>query len=367
MVLPGPELSIIVPTYNEVENIETLIGSLNQALVGILWEVIFVDDDSPDGTSALVKEIGFRDHRIRCIQRIYRRGLSSACIEGMLSSSAPYLAVMDADMQHDEKLLPSMLATLKNEKIDVVIGSRYVEGGRIERWEKRRSQISQFGTRLSRLILKVQIQDPMSGFFMIRRSVFIECVRDVSGLGYKILVDLFASAKRPLSFKELPYQFRKRIAGDSKLDSLVAWDFGMLLFDKLMGKIVPVRFIAFGLIGGLGIVVHFSCFLIVFKLLKNGFATSQIIATVIAMTFNFSLNNILTYRDVRLRGWQWLRGWFSFTLACSIGAVANVGIASYLYQTDSKWVLAALAGVIVGAVWNYAVTATYTWERSSVK
>jgi dolichol-phosphate mannosyltransferase len=357
----GAELSIIVPTFNERENVAELVRRLDKSLMGCCWEVIFVDDDSPDGTSTLARQIAQRDCRVRCLQRIGRRGLSSACIEGMLASSAPYLVVIDGDLQHDETLLLPMLNALKTGEEDIVIGSRYVSGGGIGAWDSSRAHMSRRATWLSRLVIRADLTDPMSGFFMIRRDVFAAAVRNLSMIGFKILLDIFASSPRPLRFKELPYQFRSRQAGESKLDSRAKWDYGMLLLDKLIGHIIPVRFIAFILVGSVGVFVHLTAVTLLFKGLKVPFVPSQIGSTFIAMTTNFALNNVFTYRDVRLRGWRWLRGWAAFILACSFGALANIGIAAYLFEKNAGWTLAALAGITVGAVWNYAVTMVYTW------
>jgi dolichol-phosphate mannosyltransferase len=359
----GIELSIIVPTFNERDNVRELVYRLASCLSQVSWEVIFVDDDSPDGTADLVREISSQDRRVRCLQRLGRRGLSSACIEGMLSSAAPYLAVIDADLQHDETLLPQMLLTLRDSSTDIVIGSRYVSGGGIGEWDHMRALMSRFATWLSHLVLRAQLTDPMSGFFMIRREAFHKTVHTLSGLGFKILVDLFASSPRPLRFKELPYQFRNRQTGESKLDSRAAWDYLLLLLDKMIGRIMPIRFIAFMLVGGMGVFVHLLIFLLLFNGQKIGFVISQSIATFAAMTSNFVLNNTFTYRDMRLSGWQWCRGWVSFTLVCSVGAFANVGIASYLFEKKIFSLLSALAGIVVGAVWNYAVTSVYTWKK----
>ena len=360
---PGIELSVIVPTFNERDNVCELVERLETCLGSIRWEVIFVDDDSPDGTAEQVRAISMDKHQVRCLQRIGRRGLASACIEGFLSSAAPYLAVLDGDLQHDETLLPQMLETLKQGETDIVIGSRYVAGGGIGDWNQTRALISRVGKRLSSLILRAHLTDPMSGFFMIRHDAFYDSARNLSGLGFKILVDLFASSPSPLRYKELPYQFRSRQVGESKLDHYAVWEYLTLLLDKMIGHLIPIRFITFTLVGGLGIVVHLLVLTLFFKGLQKEFVTSQAIATVIAMTFNFALNNVLTYRDMRLKGWQWLRGWVSFTLGCSVGAFANVGIAAYLFAMDTFWLFSALAGVIIGAVWNYAITGTYTWRK----
>ena len=339
-----------------------LIGRVERALTGITWEMIFVDDDSPDGTSAEIKAIAAVDSRIRCIRRVGRRGLSSACIEGMLASAAPTLVVMDADLQHDEGKIPEMLEALKKERAQLVIASRYGAGGAIGDWNRTRAFMSRLATRLSRIVCRQPITDPMSGFFMIRAEALERCIRRLSGKGFKILLDIVASTPGVLRIAEVPYTFRERLHGESKLDSLVVWDFGMLLAEKTIGRYVPVRFFAFTLVGGAGVLVHMA----VLAALRAGqvsFSNGQAVATIVAMIFNFWLNNLLTYRDRRLRGTRWVTGLLSFMAACGLGAVANVGIASYLFASNTQWVVAALAGIAVGAVWNYAITQLYTWGQ----
>jgi dolichol-phosphate mannosyltransferase len=363
----GPLLSVIVPTFNEEANIAEVVRRLGEALADIAWEVIFVDDDSPDGTAALVRRLSREDSRVRVVHRVNRRGLSTACVEGMLASSAPFLAVMDADLQHDERILPDMLDAVMQEGLDLAVGSRYVEGGSMGDWSRDRQAVSRIATGLSRLVLKADLRDPMSGFFLMRRELLEEVVYDLSAIGFKILVDIFASAKRPLHFREIPYRFRARQAGESKLDGVVAWEYVTMLLDKSLGRYIPIRFIPFALIGGVGVFVHMAVLWVVFLALGKSFVAGQTAATLVAMTTNFFMNNMFTYRDRRLRGWDMLRGWVSFTLACSVGAVANVGIATYLFETrslgDLGWVFSAAAGILVGAVWNYAVTSVYTWNK----
>jgi dolichol-phosphate mannosyltransferase len=299
---------------------------------------------------------------VRCMQRIGRRGLASACVEGVLSSAAPYIAVMDADLQHDESMLPAMFDMLRNEPIDIVIGSRFAGGSDFGSMGERRVRISRLGNRLARLVVKAELTDPMSGFFMLKRSLFDRVVRRLSAQGYKILVDIFASSPTPLAFSELAFTFRKRLHGESKLDTLVAFEYLELIVDKLIGHIVPVRFVVFSAIGGLGLVVHLAVLAFSLKLLGLGFPTSQGLATITAMTCNFGLNNILTYRDRQLRGWKLFCGLLSFYAVCSIGAVANVGIAFYVFRSDQSWWLAGVAGAVVGAVWNYAISSVFTWR-----
>jgi len=361
------ELAVIVPTFNERDNVLELVRRLDRCLEGKAWEVIFVDDDSSDGTAAFIREIARQDPRVRCVHRIGRRGLSSACVEGMLASSSPYLAVIDGDCQHDERVLPRMLEVLKSGEADVVVGSRYTAGGGIGSWNESRARMSRIATRLSRAVVKQPLSDPMSGFFAVRREVLEVSVRNLSSVGFKILLDIIASCPNPPRVKELPYEFRNRHAGESKLDGQAVWGYLMLLVDKLIGGVVPVRFVSFALIGAVGVLVHFAMLSVLFRAMALSFIISQAGAAAVAMVSNFTLNNALTYRDMRLKGWQWLWGLASFMLTCSLGTLANVGVASYLFKRNTFWALSALAGIVVGTVWNYAMTATYIWEKRRPK
>ena len=356
------ELTVVIPTLNERENVAVLVERLGLALSGIRWEAVFVDDDSPDGTADLVRELAQQQSNIRCVQRLGRRGLSSACIEGILASSAPFIAVMDADLQHDEALLPKMLATLKERQLDIVVGTRYGADGSVGYGQKSRVVSSDLASRLARLVVKAELTDPLSGFFVITREAFAATMRNLSGQGFKILLDIFASAPRPLAFAELPFHFRRRINGESKLDTLVAWEYLTLLLDKLAGPIIPVRFLLFAMIGGIGVLTHLATLWLAVYPFGFAFAAGQAIATMVAMTGNFLLNNLFTYRDRRLRGLALVTGLLSFYAVCGLGAAANVGIASQLFDSKHSWWLAGLGGAAVGAVWNYAMSSVFVWR-----
>ena len=356
-----PEISVVVPTYKEAGNVRELYTRLTRTLTDRSWEIVFVDDDSPDGTAEIVRELAQSDQRVRCIQRVGRRGLSTAVVEGALSSSAPIIAVMDADLQHDEAILPDMLGELASKQLDVVVGSRYTSGGGTGTWDEKRKAISSFATRLSRGVVPQDLKDPMSGFFVVKSSTFREVVRRLSGYGYKILVDVFASSQRPLRFAEVSYTFRERLHGESKLDTLVVWEYLMLLLDKRIGHIISPRLVFFGLVGGSGVVVHYAIVSSLFLGASTTFALAQGIATLAAMTSNFFLNNLFTYRDKRLRGFALLRGLGSFYVICGLGALANIGVAAYAFSRDLQWALSALAGIVVGTLWNYLATARFTW------
>jgi len=358
---PAVELTIVVPAFNERDNIELLVDRLDNVLGRTAWEVVYVDDDSPDGTASTVRQLSQMDPRVRCVQRIGRRGLSTAVIEGILASSAPYVAVMDADLQHDESVLPVMLDTLKRDTLDVVVGSRYTGGGGIGDWNKSRAAMSKFATQLSRLVVPAALTDPMSGYFVMTRAAFDQSVRNLSGQGFKILLDLFASSPTPYRFKEVPYTFRDRLRGESKLDGAVVWEYLMLLVDKTVGRWVPARFVLFALVGTLGLLLHLA--ILRSMLVAFSFPVSQAIATAVAMISNFSINNALTYRDRRLKGWKFVGGLVTFCAVCGIGAIANVRLASAAFEQHYDWWLSGLAGAAASVVWNYAVTSIVTWRK----
>jgi dolichol-phosphate mannosyltransferase len=360
-----PELAIVVPTFNERANIEPLLAKIDAALLNVPWEVVFVDDDSNDRTWDVASKHCRTDPRVRILRRIGRRGLSSAVVEGILSTSTPYVAVIDADMQHDERLLASMLEVIRSGDADLAIGTRYAGEGGVGDWDAHRHTMSRVATLLARLVVKAELSDPMSGFFMIRRDVFDGAVRALSARGYKILLDIIASSPEPIRIKEFPYVFRLRQYGQSKLDALVTLEYLELLLDKLVGRWLPVKFILFMAIGGVGVVVHMAVLLALLRIAGQEFVVAQSVATAAAMTFNFFLNNVLTYRDKRLKGfWPVLRGLLSFCLVCSIGAISNVGIANFMFGHSYSWWISGLAGILVGAVWNYAASSVFTWRRT---
>src|SRR5216683_2445457 len=358
-----PQLSVIVPTFNERDNVTTLLRRLKTALTGVAWEVIFVDDNSPDGTWDVVRNLARRDPRVRCIRRINRRGLSGACIEGILASSAPCAAVIDADLQHDETQLPVMLALLQRGEADLVVGSRYVEGGSADSFNKQRAGASALATEVAKRVLRVKIADPMSGFFMIRRDRFEQLAPQLSTQGFKILLDIVATARGDLHIKEIPYAFGSRLHGESKLDSMVALDFLGLVLAKLTHDVVSLRFLLFAMVGSIGLFVHLITLDIALHAVAVPFAQAQALAAILAMTSNFVLNNFLTYRDQRLKGVAVLRGLLLFYLVCGVGLVANVGVAFSVYDQRPIWWLAGAAGGLMGVVWNYAMSGLFVWRK----
>lgn len=357
-----PTVSIIAPTYNERGNVRTLVSAIARAMGETRWELIFVDDDSPDETWREIADIIRDGAPVRCIRRIGRRGLSSAVVEGAMSASADLIAVMDADMQHDESILPRMLALMQTTDCDVVIASRHVEGGGLGDWDKSRARMSALATWCSQALIGGHVRDPMSGFFMTRRVVLDAVIYDLSQQGYKILLDLLTSSPRALRVAEVPYVFRDRQAGESKLDVMIIIEYVLLLIEKLTRGLVPARFVLFSLVGGLGLGVHLSM-LAILKSVGMQFLPAQAIGTVVAMAFNYVVNNSVTYRSQRLSGVHFVFGYLIFCLVCSLGAIANLSVANLAIEQVDDWALAGLAGAVMSAVFNFSVSTKFVWGR----
>jgi dolichol-phosphate mannosyltransferase len=358
-------LAIILPTLNERGNLAPLIARIEGVLGQDGWEVIIVDDNSDDGTADEARSLALADLRVRVIQRIGRRGLASAVIEGFCATPAPYVAVMDADHQHDPSLLPRMLTALKSGEAEVCVASRFIAGASTAEWANpERERLSGLANRAARMITGVRLTDPMSGYFMLETARARTLTPRLSGVGFKILLDLLASADAPLCVQEFPLAFAARREGTSKLDRGVLFDFLAGLYDKVLGRVIPTRFALFGTVGALGMGVHFAVLTALLLAVGQSFALAQTIAVLAAMSFNFWLNNWLTYRDKRLTGWgAVLRGWAGFCAACAVGAFANVAVATFLAGEGLFWALAALAGIVVGSVWNYALSSRFVWGR----
>ncbi len=370
---PSLQLAVVLPTYNERANIAPMVDRLAAALGPTGWEAIFVDDDSADGTADEARRIAAADPRIRVLQRFGRRGLASAAIEGMCATAAPVVAVMDADHQHDPALLPQMLEALRSGGCDIAVASRFAEGASMEAWNRPdREKASALANKLARKVTGVTLTDPMSGYFMLRTETLRRDAPRLSGIGFKILLDILATVDAPLRVKEFPLHFAARTEGESKLDHTVVFEFLVGLYDKWLGRIIPTRFALFGTIGAAGVVVHMavlSTFLTIFggsfrEHLITDFEIGQTLAALVAMTFNFALNNMLTYADQRLTGPTALvRGWLKFALTCSVGLLANIGVAAALVRFGVHTYPAALAGIVIGSVWNYALSSRFVWGR----
>lgn len=364
-----PQLAVIVPTFNERDNVPVLYARVAAAMGETPFEFIVVDDNSPDGTAALVNAMAREHPNIRCLHRVGRRGLSSAVIEGVLASAAPYFAVIDGDLQHDEQILPDMLDRALAGH-DIVVGTRYAGSGSAgEGLSARREAGSRLASQLAGLVTGTRLSDPMSGFFLMRREIFDEIVPTLSSEGFKILLDIIVSATRfrasrhaPLTISEVPYRFRARQAGESKMSPLVVVQFLGLLVSKLSRGLLPTSFLLFSMVGASGLVVHLATLWFAGSVLGFNFTNAQVAATLVAMTTNFILNNELTYADKKLRGRRFWFGLLSFYAICSLGMLANVSVAVLAFNGGGGFLLAGFIGAIMSVVFNYSVTRTFTWR-----
>ena len=359
-----PTLSIVVPTFREAANIPVLFERLKAKLAGIPWEMIVVDDNSPDGTYDVAFALAKDDARMRCLRRVNRNGLSGAVIEGMLASSAELVCVIDGDLQHDEAIIPAMHKALWDGEGNMAIGTRVGDDAVVAGLSPMRQKLSDLGAWFFRRVAGVAVKDPMSGFFMMRREIAARLAPKLSPEGFKILVDIILSEGRGLKIVETPYVFRQRQAGESKLSLLVGFDFLGLVAHHASGGVLPIRFVLFALIGGFGLLVHLAAL----KFLLNAggpesFTVSQLAATLVAMASNFILNNEITYRAIRYRGFAKFGGLALFAALCGVGVLANIDIAAWLYKNEGVWWAAGIAGAMVGVVWNYAVSSAFVWRR----
>ena len=359
--MPGKDLSIVVPVFNEAGNVLPLVAALHESLQGLDWEVIFVDDDSPDGTAKTVRDLSLLDERVRLILRVSDRGLSQACIQGLLSSRSDILCAMDGDGQHDPDVIRELIAPLQSGGADIVSAARQLDGANLAGMSQFRIKTSQVGNWLCRVMLGRDLSDPLTGFFALHRSTLLKVVRKIDAPGFKILLAILA-ADSTLRHREVPFNFRKRLHGQSKLDSVVVWQFCTYSLSQLTGGFVSARPISFVVVGLSGLFVHFA---VLYPALWLGatFSEAQLFAALVAITSNFLLNNWLTFRDRRLKGRQLLIGYFSYLAISAVGLVANVAVATLAFEElKGMTALSALAGIAVDTVWKFVVSSRLVWR-----
>lgn len=358
-------LTVVLPAYKERQNIEYVIGQLTLADARHqIARVIYVDDDSPDDSAEFIKQLPAGSIPVDCIHRIGRQGLSSAVVEGVMLADTKYVAVMDADGQHKASDLMAMFDLLLSQNLDCVVGSRFKTNKVIDSHVGMRHWISQRGNQLSNLVLKRELTDPLTGFFVFKRRLFLEVVREMRPTGFKILIEfLYRLRNHQIRLEEYPIGFATRHDGESKLDSKVILDFADQILGFVTKGLVPDKFLGFILVGLTGLAVHMLTLAILLFQLALPFAVSQAFATLVAMTSNFSINNAFTFRRNRLTGLAWIKGLIYFVIVCSVGAFANVGAAAYFKNHGQVWWLSAILGVIVGTVFNFSMARFFVWKN----
>ena len=360
--MEAPRISLIVPTFNEKSNLSPLLDRIEENLSGLDWEVIVVDDNSSDGTHEEAFRLSQLDSRVRLILRLADRGLARASIQGMLSAKGNILCIMDGDGQHDPKYIPRMIERLLTDNLDIVSASRKLdEITDPHSLSFLRQKISRFGNFLGSRVIGRRLSDPLTGFFMIKRDAFMRLAPGLSDPGFKLLLDILSS-DRHLKHAELPFDFGTRMSGVSKLDSYVAWQFLTFLLSKATGSLIPAKLISFILVGVTGLAVHF-CGLYAGLLTGLSFRLAQTLATLIAATTNFAFNNVLTFRDRRLRGVGMLLGYLKYLLASAFGIAANISVAVLTYERFGHLVvISTLAGIAIDTLWKFVISNRIIWK-----
>ena len=374
------KLTIVSPTYNEAENVPRLVHDVGTVLSGIDYELLIADDDSPDRTWAVAHEMATMNPGVRVLRRTADRGLSPAVIEAFLSSSSDYLGVIDADLQHDPTVLPQMIAAL-DAGADIAVGSRYIEGGGTSTWSLPRRFQSWVATKLAQTFLGVELTDPMSGYFIMRHHDFHRIYRQLDASGFKILLEIIARLD-PLKIEEIPYTFRTRVAGKSKLASRVIFEYlGQLWKLSSVSRYMSVRFIKFALVGASGTIVNLCAFLSFAAIFGLRDWRISAVATLFANVTNCILNNAWTFVDREHRGWSLLRGYATYLGFSSLGMAASTltfaGLTlayhtspQIVHSTRESTILALgfqLIAIFGGAALNYQLNKRFTWHQDNLK
>lgn len=355
-------LSIIAPTYNEVDNVIPFIERVKSTLSDLDWEIVFVDDNSADGTALRVFDYAANEPRVRAIIRLNDRGLAKSTIQGMLSARGELLCVMDADGQHDVAVIAQMIERLRQDDLDIVSAARRLnEGEPLDGLSASRRRLSVFGNWLCSFVIGRKMVDPLTGFFVLRRDSFLKLAPELGDPGFKLLLDILYTDKS-VKHGEVPFDFGVRTHGQSKLDTQVIWKFLTFLLSKMTRGILPPSLISFLIVGGSGVFVHLLALYGALSF-SSTFVVAQTFATLVAATSNFLLNNRLTFRDRRLQGTKLLSGYLKFLAVSAVGIVANVSAATITYEQFIQVVfIATLAGISIDIVWKYVVANRFIWK-----
>ena len=357
-------LTVVVPTFNELQNIKLIVEKLEMTLSTVDFEILFVDDNSDDGTIEMIKSLEIKNPRVSLLLRVGRRGLAGACIEGILSAKSDLVAVIDCDMQHDETKLLDMFSKFnENPNLDLIVGSRHSGKGKVAGGL---SEIRKIGSQLAiwstKKFLRINVTDPMSGFFMVKKTSVMPFIKNLQPNGFKILADMIACSRSKWAIEEVGYTFKKRQSGESKMSLAVALELIGLILSHLSFGFLSIRFILFAFVGLSGIFVQLLSTFLLLYFFYIPFLQAHILSILIAMTSNFSLNNLMTYKDRSLVGRKYFRGLFSFYLICSAGALANVAVADFIFNNIGVWILASISGALLGAIWNFIFSSIFTWK-----
>jgi len=374
---PTPTLTVIVPTYNEAENIPILIKLLQDRLADFDYEVVIVDDDSPDQTWRVALDAVTDDHRFSVIRRTSDRGLSAAVLTGMSMASGSVMVVMDGDLQHDPAAIPALVSKIIDDGAEVCVASRAVEGGSYGEFSSRRRFVSWVGAQMAHLFLQASVTDPMSGFFAISRQRYDAVVNLVNPRGFKILLEFLARGPRPV-VAEVGYRFGNRIHGTTKLTGSVVVAYLIALIELSVGRFISATFTAYCLVGLVGLTVRSG----VQWLLSVGLLGAAVhprwavvLAVQLSIISNYALNNAFTFTSRRHRGWSRVGGLIRFQIVSIYGLFVHAGAMALLVdhsRDEGAWGVAELwsihrswpfiIGLGMAMIGNYYLNTTVTWR-----
>ena len=359
------QVSIILPTYNERESLPILIENIFHVLKVYQkkFEVIVVDDHSPDKTYVVAREIARKKSWVRVIRRIHDKGLSSAILAGFSASKGDYLIAMDSDMQHDVAILPQMIQAFE-EKFDIVIGSRKVNGGGIENWTFIRKTISWVASSMAKLILPFDVQDPMSGYFGFTRHIFEKLSSSINPKGFKLLLE-FIAISNGLRIKEIGYIFRDRQFGKSKLSTGIIINYLIALYELTIGKFISLQLLKYAFVGLFGVAVNQLGLWFGIEHLNLPHVYALMVGIEFSIFTNFIFNNYWTFKDKQLSGFSHLLvGLIKFNIICLTGFVLNYSVALFLEgKFEVSIYYGNLVGIMISTMWNYIVNVKLTWEK----
>ena len=380
MIQNNPQVSIILPTYNESQNIIDILRLIHENIPkGIHTETIVVDDNSPDGTGKIVEDYisnikKIAENTINIIHRKAKNGLSSAILNGIQNAKGETIVVMDSDFSHPPQIIPKMIEAFKQYQCDLVVASRYITGGNIHGWTTKRKLMSKIATLVAKKGLGVKTKDPMSGFFAFKKNVIKELNFDA--LGYKLLLEILVKTKG-INIKEIPYTFENRKSGSSKLDNSTIIDYFKSVFRLYKyGKIseqqegrTSVRFLSkaarFFTVGTFGLGINYLVSLLFADGISNlWYIHATIIGIIASMTTNFVLNKIWTFSDRDFSLTKTLKQYGKFISFSSLGALLQLGIVFYLVDAhDISYPISLIMGVGLAAFGNFILNKKWTFKE----
>ena len=355
-------ISILIPTYNEALNIKILIDRISHCLKKIDWEIIFVDDNSPDKTSEKIEYFTKTQSNIKVVNRLNERGLAGAVITGLKYCKFQNIIVMDADLQHDPIYIPKLIKRIEKDDATIVIASRYFQSSTIEDFHFMRKIVSKLTIKIFNMFSYKKLTDPMSGFFIIKKDFFINLSKQLSKDGYKILADIILNGPKTITVSEISLGFKKRNAGQSKMNLRVLWDFLLIIAYCVLKNYVPRKYLSYIFVGCLGLLTHLIFLYVFYKLLLINFLLSHILATFIAILINFTLNNVLTFYSKNLIGFRWLIGLVNYNIFCSYGLFISYSITKVLSDLNCYWFLAGIIGTFTASIWNFSISKFLVWK-----